>query len=216
MNPAIFDKDYYENGVQKRISGYTNYHWRPEYVLPMANWIRERFGTAKTMDFGCAKGYLVRALRMLGVDAWGYDISDYAVESADQDVAQYLRSKKELVADPYSGWGSNEFSTIIAKDTLEHVPYSEIDQVLDILQFYLHSGGHAFIVVPLGENGSYRIREYELDATHCIREDEVWWIGRFAAHGFKTVGFHYALPGVKDHWTKAHPHGNGMFTLEKP
>lgn len=31
-----YDKDYYENGVAKGISGYENYRWIPELTYPMA------------------------------------------------------------------------------------------------------------------------------------------------------------------------------------
>ena len=37
----------------------------------------------KILDIGCAKGYLVKALRWLGRDAYGFDISDYALEKSD-------------------------------------------------------------------------------------------------------------------------------------
>ena len=82
----VFDKDYYENGVSKGISGYTNYHYRPEYVFPVAQKIKNHFGPFTVLDYGAAKGYLVKALRLLDVNAYGYDISKYAVENADPQI----------------------------------------------------------------------------------------------------------------------------------
>ena len=38
-----YDKDYYENGVAKGISGYENYRWIPELTYPMAYTICKSF-----------------------------------------------------------------------------------------------------------------------------------------------------------------------------
>ncbi|MBA2320135.1 MAG: class I SAM-dependent methyltransferase [Deltaproteobacteria bacterium] len=49
-------------------------------------------GTGReVLDIGCAKGFLVRHLRELGVDAWGSDVSAYAIESAPDSVKPYVR-----------------------------------------------------------------------------------------------------------------------------
>lgn len=40
---------------------------------------------------GCAKGFLVRHLRQLGVDAWGIDVSHYAIEAAPEEVRPFCR-----------------------------------------------------------------------------------------------------------------------------
>ena len=48
-------------------------------------------GVKTVFDIGCAKGFLVKALRSLGVEAYGIDVSDYAIELADPSVRPYLR-----------------------------------------------------------------------------------------------------------------------------
>jgi len=42
------------------------------------------------LDVGCAKGYLVRALRDLGVRCFGVDVSEYALSCAPESVRDYL------------------------------------------------------------------------------------------------------------------------------
>lgn len=203
---ANFDHDYYERGVETRLSGYTNYHWRPEYVLPMANLIRQKFGQRTTLDFGCAKGFLVKALRMLGVRAFGYDISRYAIKNCDPAVQGF-------VWDQFPAPGPNLFGTIIAKDVLEHVAENRLPEELARIHGLCCPRAQVLVVVPLGDNNLYRIREYELDVTHRIRQDEVWWINAFKTAGFEVQEFHYALPGIKEHWTRQYPTGNGIFIL---
>src|SRR3990172_1271214 len=85
-----YDEDYFERGVEKHISGYTDYKWKPEYVLPMANWLKQKFGDVSFIDYGCAKGFLVKALRMLSCDAYGYDISEYAIENSEKEVKAFV------------------------------------------------------------------------------------------------------------------------------
>ena len=101
---------------------------------------------------------------------------------------------------------------IVSKDVLEHVPYDSMDSVLSSMY---SKCDEAIVIVPFGGDGLYRIPAYELDQSHFIREDEEWWIAKFKKAGFKMKSFYYHLDGFKDHWTDIHPHGNGIFLLEK-
>lgn len=47
-------------------------------------------GVRRVLDVGCAKGFLVAALRARGVDAWGIDISPYAIANAPATVRPWL------------------------------------------------------------------------------------------------------------------------------
>lgn len=209
IDTDLYNADYYERGVEKGISGYTNYKWKPEYSLPFANELKKRFlgraSNEKVLDYGCAKGFLVKAFRMLDVNAYGYDISLYAISGADKKVREFVS------CDPT--WTENSFSLVVSKDTLEHVSKEQLQEVLGIL-FYVCRG--IFVAtVPLGDSGQYRIREYELDKTHRIREDEEWWTDQFQDAGFRCLEFDYAFPHAKDHWLKVHPFGNGTWVLSK-
>lgn len=44
----------------------------------------------KVLEIGCAKGFVVQDLRDMGVDAWGLDVSEYAIGEADPSVQPYL------------------------------------------------------------------------------------------------------------------------------
>lgn len=48
-------------------------------------------GVRTVLDVGCAKGFVVRALRRLGVEAWGIDPSAYAIAHAPEEVRPYVR-----------------------------------------------------------------------------------------------------------------------------
>jgi hypothetical protein len=203
---VAYDKNYYEKGVEKGISGYTDYHWRPEYVLPFANQLKKHFHLygRTALDFGCAKGYLVKALRMLRVAAYGFDLSDYAISNCHPDVVDYV-SCNDLKDIGYE--------LIIAKDVLEHIP--EVDLQSALKDLHKVAGNWMIVTVPLGDGKKYRIREYELDKTHVIRQDEVWWEKQFDLAHWSLQEFYYDYPGCKQHWLTVHPHGNGTFVLRK-
>lgn len=198
-----FDETYYERGVRSGVSGYTNYHWRPEYVLPFVNAMISKFHPYRVLDIGCAKGFTVKGFRLLGIHAYGYDISKYAIDNADPDVKAYVSTK----------FPEEPFDLIIAKDTLEHVPKSALITLLSKIFDIIARESTFVVIVPLGDNGLFRIREYELDKTHVIKEDEVWWIKQFNAAGFNCKEFYYIMDGVKDNW-KQFPTGNGIFVLK--
>lgn len=204
-----FDQDYYENGVKKGISGYENYHWIPTRSIPEAITICESIDFESVIDFGCAKGFLVHALTLLGKNATGVDISEYALNTA----IPQTKNKLHLLDKPLSELGLTA-DLIIAKDVLEHVPEEEIEGTLT--EFYKVCN-KALLVIPLGDNNLFRIREYEIDKTHVTRRDEEWWFAEIRKAGFKLKSFNYAMGHVKEKWTSMpeYKYGNGFFIIEK-
>jgi len=214
MKTDIYDKDYFENGIVTAKSCYENYRWMPELTIAMAyNLIRhlDLHETDRVLDFGCAKGYLVRALRILHVQAFGCDVAKYAIANVDPDVREFcklLSPKKERYL-PFRG----RFDWIMSKDVLEHLSDKAVDQ-------FLREGRSAtnkmFHVIPLGNNrGRYVIPEYEHDITHQPARTVAWWRERFQRHGWNEKAFSYQVRGVKENWTTSYSKGNGFFILER-
>ena len=78
----MYNRDYYESGIENGISGYRNYRWMPELTIRMAHCLIQDLSIDKShsvLDYGCAKGFLVKALRLLDIDAFGLDVSEYAI-----------------------------------------------------------------------------------------------------------------------------------------
>lgn len=201
MNTNKFDKDYYEDGVRKKLSGYENYKWMPERSIPEAIDIKNNFNFKTCVDYGCAKGFLVSALRLLGIEAYGEDISEYALSNCKEDVKDYLSTPNQ-----------NKYDLLISKDVLEHVTEKDLPKLLESLY---EKADQFFFVIPLGDNNRFRIREYEIDITHVTKKDEEWWIKLFNKHNFKLSSFNYSFGSVKQKWIDQYPHGNGFFSLRK-
>ena len=203
-----FNEDYYERGIETGVSCYSNFRWIPELTIPLCAAMIESLGIGKfetILDFGSAKGYVVKAMRLLHREAYGAEISDYAIQATPESIREFIfhcdKDKEKLLG--------MKFDWILAKDVLEHVDYNDIDSVLDFLN---KIGKRVFAAVPLGEDGKYIIPAYELDVTHIIRESLEWWISKFKKHNFKVIEATYHMPYIKSNWEKW-GQGNGFFVL---
>jgi SAM-dependent methyltransferase len=65
-------------------------HWN-EFFGRVADGIVSQFRPRSVLDAGCARGFLVAALRRRGVDASGFDLSDVAIEEAVEDARPFVR-----------------------------------------------------------------------------------------------------------------------------
>lgn len=201
----VFDEKYFEDGVRHRVSAYENYRWMPERTIREASSIINNIKFDTVLDYGCAKGFMVYALRLLGKEAYGADVSEYAVTNCHPNVKDYLQVI-ETTEQLTGGW-----DLIIAKDVLEHIPKDVIPSVLSELRRRCKT---LFVAVPLGDGKRYRIREYEMDVTHVVREPEEWWLTTLVDAGFKIKYFDYEFGHMKENWTGNHPHGNAFIVAE--
>ena len=198
MNSHKYDEDYFERGEELGLSCYTDYHWMPTRTLTTASDIIRRAGIKRSdvvLDYGCAKGFLVKALRWLGYEAYGYDTSKYAIDNCDEEVSEFLNDN---IPD---GVG---FDVVICKDTAEHIPYEEIDAFL--LSIHDLTSYKAIFIIPLGSGKKFNIPRYELDVTHQIRGTKEYWIQKIIEAGFEIGEVTDNLDKIKPNWNV--PDGN--------
>jgi SAM-dependent methyltransferase len=198
----FFDKSYYEAGPQTGKSLYQNYRWIPELTIPLAHHIvtyTKSHQRRTIMDFGCAKGYLVHALRLLGREAYGVDISEYAIGQAPKEINGCVKAIEPQ---------SDDFKycdLMLAKDILEHIPYDNLEDQLKVIRKRCQ---YIFAIIPLAKNNKYIIPAYELDKSHYIREDKEWWIDRFNDAGFINFKATTDLGPFKANWQEVDSEGN--------
>ena len=204
-----FDREYFEQGPMTGKSLYTNYRWMPELTIPLCHHLVTECPIRiddTVLDFGCAKGYIVHALRLLGYEAYGVDISEYAISQAPKEVNGYVTQ-----IEPYAEL-PGKYTWIIAKDILEHIPYDRIDEQLQILH---DATDDIIVMVPLGDGTKYYIDAYEKDITHHIRQPLEWWSERFKHAGFGIDIETHDLGPFKSNWQGIHPEGNGLILAYK-
>lgn len=206
---SIYNDAYFLRGKESGLSLYEDYRYLPELTTPMVCAIIRhcpiKYDDA-VLDFGCARGYVVKVFREMGYRAYGIDVSEWAIRNADEAVRTFLN------------WSTNgpplqpmEFDWILAKDVLEHVP-----QVADtIAQLMDAARTGVFAVVPLSsvDGESYIVADYEKDVTHIHRLTLATWVRYFARPGW-AVEVAYRVKGVKDNYAQF-PNGNGFVTCRR-
>jgi SAM-dependent methyltransferase len=204
-----FDEDYFLHGKQTGKSLYENYRWLPNLTIPMARAIVDYLGIGydqTVLDFGCARGYLVRAMRELGYHAHGCDISKWAITNCDEVAKPFLFNSTTPVLPLHRG-----VDWIIAKDVLEHIPYigSAITMLMDCARVGI------FVVVPLSlvRGLKYVVPEYEKDITHIHRRPLTSWAVLFMQSGW-SVEARYRIKGIKDNYAQ-HKMGNGFIIARR-
>lgn len=84
-----YDKEFFDTGAGTRELG-LDIRYCFEEVYPtfqiLARCLKKQFNPSKVLDIGCAMGFLVKALKDLGVEAWGVDVSRYAIDNAPADI----------------------------------------------------------------------------------------------------------------------------------
>jgi len=95
----------------------------------------------RVLDVGGAKGFLVKDLVDLGVDAYGVDVSEYAVINCHPDVVgrMHVASAERL---PFS---DASFAAVLAIDVIHNLPRERAGAALREVQRL--SGGRAFVRV---------------------------------------------------------------------
>jgi len=100
--------------------GYGGYRYDGRW-RPVARDIVAHFGLKpgnRVLDIGCAKGFLVKDLLELGIDAYGIDISEYALMKCEPEVIGrlHLGSADRL---PFP---SGSFQAVLAINTIHNLP----------------------------------------------------------------------------------------------
>jgi SAM-dependent methyltransferase len=115
-NGEQFGKYYYEHdcGIPYERSP----HWLSFFGGIADHLVRELHPTS-VLDAGCAIGMLVEQLRKRGVDAFGVDISDYALSQMPDDVREHCWVGS--LADPLP----RRYDLITCIEVVEHMPANE-------------------------------------------------------------------------------------------
>ena len=109
---------------------------------------------ARVLDVGCAHGFLVEVLRDRGVDASGFDISDYAISQAGPDLAPHLRVGNVL--EPIPG----RYDLVTCIGVLEHLDEGDapaaVANICAVTDYVIFSATRATLAMPPGSTSARR------------------------------------------------------------
>ena len=166
-----FDRAYFEGGK----SNYRGYLRDIRFPI-VARILVYVFGLEgkRVLDVGSAIPYLVDELRKLGVDAVGFDISDYAVEGAIRErITYFFQADATMI--PVR---DESFYLVIASELVEHIPRPLEQQLIKELTRVTRR--FLLIRTPFCESKADR------DVTHVNIHPHQYWITKIESLGFIT------------------------------
>jgi SAM-dependent methyltransferase len=160
---VFYGPEYHDNYACS--AGLSHEDWL-RYFGGLAEQIVLRLDPKTVLDVGCAKGLLVECLRDRGIEAYGLDISEYAISKARPDVRPYcwVASAADAIAD--------EYDLIVCTEVCEHLPEAEANEA--VRQMTSHSKMILFSSTP----GCFE------DPTHINLHPEIDWLRLFARFSF--------------------------------
>lgn len=189
VKKGFYVRDYFDKykDVTKE-SGYCSYPDGPHFE-PHVNLIINIFNPKKALDVGCAKGFFVKRLRERGIEAYGIDISRYAVNSAHPQTRAFIK-KADILKIP---WPNNYFDVVSCLETMEHLHPDEIDMAIKEMKRV--TTNHIFLTIPLiGGEDNHRCNIDRLTTDrkglplhgHWTCATRRWWIDRFKKQGMEN------------------------------
>lgn len=144
-------------------------YWTGQFQKIAEN-IVSAFSPKTFLDVGCAYGYLVAALRDLGVEAYGVDVSEYAISQAREDIRAFC-----YVCNAAEGLPKElpqTFDCISTIEVIEHL-YEEDAQPF-IKALCQHTDQIIFSSTP----------DDFKEPSHFNVQQQEYWVKRFAKEGF--------------------------------
>jgi len=147
LEDPVYGARYYGCGskatAQGKVSGYATYDRVSSHANIAAYLLWRYFPLRRSLDVGCAVGFVVEALRELGVDAKGVDVSQYAIDHAADGARGHI-----LRGDLSSGvrFADGHFDVVTALETLEHLQPEAVPQTLRELRRL--TSGYAVCTIP--------------------------------------------------------------------
>ena len=140
-------------------------HWLT-FFDNIADRIVKELEPKSVLDAGCAWGFLVEALRNRGVEAWGIDISEYAISNVHESIKDYCQVGS--IVEPFD----RRYDLIVNIEVLEHMQKAEAIKAIE--NFCLSSDRVLFSSTPF---------DYK-EVTHINVQVPEYWSREFARHGF--------------------------------
>jgi SAM-dependent methyltransferase len=142
----------------------------------IARRIVEDIRPSTVLDVGCAWGFLVEKLRQRGVEAYGLDISEYAIQNVQPEMRPFCWIGSAV--DPLP----RDYDLIVSIEVLEHMPKGEAEKAVQI--FCERSQAVLFSSTPFNYG----------EVTHFNVQPPEYWGELFARHGFyRDVDFDASL-----------------------
>ena len=127
----------------------------------------------------CGDGLGVRtfALRAMGIEAFGFDISKWAVENNIGRFDIQIYWQEDITEQDTQ----EDHDLVVVYDVLEHLTYEQLDYALNKCRLNMSKDGKILFSIPFKDEN----QDLYKDDTHKIFETREWWVKKLEEHGFK-------------------------------
>jgi SAM-dependent methyltransferase len=176
-------KDMYDDKDLQRLYDkiYFSTRSRPPMWIRRAEFIIEKFHPKTVLDVGCAYGELVKGLVDMGVDAYGVDGSDYAINNSNPLIRSKL-FKVNLNSDKFP-FDDKTFDVVGSFYSVEHI--HDIDFFAKELRRILKDDGIAWFLTPnegLEQRNETDVFTNTFEEWKKIFEDRSFKVTKFSPH----------------------------------
>ncbi len=131
VDNSFYDREYFEGKKGEYPLAYTE-SFLGKTLQNLANmyrafWIKTFINPKNCLDIGCGNGSLIKYLRKLDIEAYGIEISKYALEVADKELKPYIKYG-DITKIPYK---DESFDLVLSFDVLEHIERSKLKKSLE-------------------------------------------------------------------------------------
>lgn len=179
------DEAYWERGQTTGKSGYehfgVNWWWVNRWlqcftaVIP----VKDR----RVLDLGCGVGGMVAGFVTWGADAYGIDISAYAIEKSKKE-CDFLEGRVfEGSCHDLSRFPDSSFDLLYSNQVFEHVPEACIEPMIAEIARVLRPRGLGWFALQMPETGCRGPEDP--DETHQTMFPREWWEARLRRAGFR-------------------------------
>ena len=182
VDSGYFDEEYFQQGPNKG-TVYTDYknaaRQSPTY-REIAEALVHVFQPRRVLEIGCATGIIVKHLNDMGCEAWGIDVSKWAVDHAEHPQVRHASAA-------HLPFESRYFDLVFSCHAIEHLPdevfsqsMQEMTRVCSDFQFHM-------LPIPgtppyVGDIETVR-SNLKKDPTHQQLQPMEWWLEEFSKVG---------------------------------
>lgn len=200
LDTSYYNEDYFKPEPKSAYSMPFTWEVEEPSRMELAQKLKNMFHPDNALDIGCAKGFLCKALLKLGIDAYGCDISEFAVSNCEPEVRGRLK-----VADMRDGipYPNESFDLVYSGSTLEHIEMEFLPNVAsEIARIARH---WVYIQVPISPDKKNRPKG---DPSHRTYMPVSYWVSLFYGQGllvdlkFSSVNMEHPFEGTTLVFTK--------------
>ena len=189
-----FDEAYFQRG-EERGTAYRDYARSADESMTfreIAEAISFVFRPRKCLEIGCATGAIVRNMNEIGIETYGIDVSQWAIDNKLHDNV-VLASANEI---PFPDCS---FDLVYSSHSLEHIPAALIESALGEINRVSTAQGYQFHMLPIVGTYPYDYdhalarSNLRVDPTHNVLETMEWWRGRWEAFGWHPLYLNVCL-----------------------